>query len=101
MRHMKDALLSCIALAICWSTAVILPGAGADDQPVVVTDRPEARRVDVLIDGRPFTSYIYPASLEKPVLYPIRSARGTLVTRGYPLEPRPGERTDHPHHVGQ
>ncbi len=22
------------------------------------------------------------------------------VTRGWPLEPRPGERTDHPHHDG-
>jgi hypothetical protein len=47
-----------------------------------------------------FTSYIYSQSLEKPVLYPIRSAAGLVVTRGYPLEPRPGERADHPHHVG-
>ena len=23
-----------------------------------------------------------------------------MVTRGFPLEPRPGERVDHPHHVG-
>ncbi len=79
---------------------MVLPNVGEGDQPVVVTELPEARRVDVSIDGRPFTSYIYPASLEKPVLYPIRTARGTLVTRGFPLEPRPGERTDHPHHVG-
>jgi len=100
MRHMKGALLSCIALAICWSTAVVHPGVGADDHAVVVTDRRADRRVDVVIDGRPFTSYIYPTSLEKPVLYPIRTARGTLVTRGFPLEPRPCERTDHPHHVG-
>jgi hypothetical protein len=34
------------------------------------------------------------------VLYPIRTANGTLVTRGFPLDPRPGERVDHPHHVG-
>jgi hypothetical protein len=59
-----------------------------------------ARRVDVLIDGQPFTSYIWPDSVKKPVLYPLRTARGTLVTRGYPLDPRPGERVDHPHHVG-
>ena len=56
--------------------------------------------MDVSIGGRPFTSYIYPTALQKPVIYPIRSARGALVTRGYPLEPRPGERADHPHHVG-
>jgi hypothetical protein len=59
-----------------------------------------AKRVDVTIDGKPFTSYIYPDVLKKPVLYPIRTARGTLVTRGFPLDPRPGERVDHPHHVG-
>src|SRR5712672_3150340 len=58
------------------------------------------RRVDVIIDEKPFTAYIWPEKLAKPVLYPVRSAKGTLVTRGYPLEPRPSERVDHPHHVG-
>jgi hypothetical protein len=58
------------------------------------------RRVDIVIDGRPFTSYIWPEKLAKPVLYPIRTAKGTVVTRGFPLEPRPGERVDHPHHAG-
>src|SRR5438105_8532748 len=59
-----------------------------------------ARRVDVTIGGRPFTSYIWTDAVKKPVLYPIRDAHGTLVTRGWPLDPRPGERIDHPHHVG-
>jgi len=67
---------------------------------VTVTPNAAARRVDVLIDGRPFTSYIWPERLKKPVLYPVRSASGTLVTRGWPLDPRPGERIDHPHQVG-
>lgn len=58
------------------------------------------KRVDITIDGKPFTSYIYPESLMKPVLYPIRTAEGTLITRGWPMDPRPGERVDHPHHVG-
>src|SRR5882762_3569261 len=58
------------------------------------------RRVDVIIDEKPFTAYIWPEKLAKPVLYPLRTAKGTLVTRGYPLEPRPGERVDHPHHIG-
>jgi hypothetical protein len=48
----------------------------------------------------PFTSYIYPTMLKKPVLYPLRASSGTVVTRGWPLDPRPGERVDHPHHVG-
>ncbi len=58
------------------------------------------KRVDITIDGKPFTSYIWPDTLKKPVLYPIRTAAGTLVTRGFPLDPRPRERFDHPHHVG-
>lgn len=58
------------------------------------------RKIDVYIDGQLFTSYIYPTTLEKPVLYPLRTSRGTLVNRGFPLNPRPGERVDHPHQVG-
>ena len=58
------------------------------------------RKVDILYDGQLFTSYIYPADLEKPVLYPIYTSKGTVITRGYPLDPRPFESPDHPHHVG-
>ncbi|XHR96326.1 PmoA family protein [Mucilaginibacter sp. UC70_90] len=57
-------------------------------------------KIDILIGGKPFTSFLYPDSLEKPVLYPLRSANGALVTRGFPLAPRPGDPTDHPHHIG-
>jgi hypothetical protein len=67
---------------------------------IQVTPNETARRVDITIDGQPFTSYIWPTTIKKPVLYPLRSARGTLVTRGFPLDPRKGERVDHPHHVG-
>ena len=58
------------------------------------------QRVDVLVDGAPFTSYIWPNQIKKPVLYPIRAASGVIVTRGFPIAPRPGERVDHPHQVG-
>ncbi len=57
-------------------------------------------QVTVLADGKPFTSFIYPDSLEKPVLYPIYAADGELITRGYPIVPRPHEPVDHPHHIG-
>ncbi|MCJ8164966.1 PmoA family protein [Pontibacter sp. E15-1] len=67
---------------------------------IQLTVNRKAKRVDVTIDGKPFTSYVYPEEVKKPVLYPIRTAKGTVVTRGWPLEPRPGERVDHPHHVG-
>jgi len=80
-------------------TPMILFAAAAAPR-VQVVPNDAARRVDVTIDGKPFTSYIWPAQVKKPVLYPLRSAKGTLVTRGWPLDPRPGERVDHPHHVG-
>jgi hypothetical protein len=65
-----------------------------------VTENKAGKRVDITVDGKPFTSYIYPDVLKKPVLYPLRTSQGTLITRGWPLDPRPGERVDHPHHVG-
>jgi hypothetical protein len=57
-------------------------------------------RIDISIGGKPFTSFLYPDTLEKPVLYPLRAANGTVVTRGFPLDPKPGDPTDHPHHIG-
>ena len=73
---------------------------GAATPRVQILPNESARRVDVVIDGKPFTSYIWPENLAKPVLYPLHAADGTVVTRGFPLDPRPGERVDHPHHVG-
>jgi len=58
------------------------------------------QRVDITIDGTPFTSYVWPTVLKKPVLFPLIAADGVDVVRGFPLAPRPGERVDHPHHAG-
>ena len=74
--------------------------AQARNARVDVVAREADRRVDVLVDGQPFTSYIWPTTLKKPTLYPLRAASGVVVTRGWPLDPRPGERVDHPHQVG-
>lgn len=65
-----------------------------------IVENKQEKRIDIRFDGQAFTSYIYPNELKKPVLYPLRSAEGTLITRGWPFDPRPGERVDHPHHVG-
>lgn len=80
--------------------ALLIPNVHAERLGVQVDRRDADRRVDVRIDGQPFTSYIWPTILKKPVLFPVRTAQGTPVTRGFPLEPRAGERVDHPHHVG-
>jgi len=90
-------LCACVAVAILALAAIV---SAADEKGVRLVRDEGKQRVDVLVDGQPFTSYVYPAAEKKPVLFPIRSAGGALVTRGFPLEPRAGERVDHPHHVG-
>jgi hypothetical protein len=69
-------------------------------QGVKVTPDEGRKRVDVTIDGAPFTSYLWGTAQKNPVLYPLIAPGGVEVSRGYPLAPREGERTDHPHHAG-
>ena len=57
-------------------------------------------KIDVLIGGKLFTTYQYPTNMEKQYLYPVYSPSGSVVTRGFPVDPRPKERVDHPHHIG-
>ena len=57
-------------------------------------------KVDIFINDALFTTYQYSKSFEKPFLYPVNAPNGSVITRGFPLEPRKGERVDHPHQVG-
>jgi len=57
-------------------------------------------KVDVMISGKLFTSYVYGSKLTKPVLVPVRTPSGIEVNRRYPLTEIEGASTDHPHHVG-
>ncbi|HUG81594.1 MAG TPA: PmoA family protein [Bryobacterales bacterium] len=57
-------------------------------------------KVEVEIDGKPFTTLYYGGDAPKPYLHPLRAASGTIVTRGYPMENIRGEQRDHPHHRG-
>ncbi len=90
------AVIVVFAFAVCCVAA----RQNSSAEKIRVIPNEAERRVDILIDGQPFTSYVWPEKLAKPVLYPLRTAKGTIVTRGFPLEPRPGERIDHPHHAG-
>lgn len=54
--------------------------------------------IDVLVGGQPFTTYYFDPSVAKPYLFPLRSARGTVVTRSFPMVMNiPGEDHDEPH----
>ncbi len=83
------------------SAPVLTARAAAGKAPKVELVRREAeRRVDVLVDGKPFTTYAWPENLAKPVLFPLRTDVGQVITRGFPVDPQPDEARDHPHHVG-
>jgi hypothetical protein len=96
----SEIIRSAVVVSVLAGGAAIVVAAADGKKGVELVTHEAGRRVDVLIDGQPFTSYIWPITLKKPVLYPLRTSAGTVVTRGFPLEPRPGERVDHPHHVG-
>ena len=63
-------------------------------------EKKEKNEIDVLYNGKLLTAYCYYDSIMKPFLYPINTLDGVTITRGYPIAPRQGDRTDHPHHVG-
>ena len=89
------------ALLMAAMTLVVSSAFGSDSAKGVKVLANEAqRRVDITIDGKPFTSFVWPTTLKKPTLFPLITADGITLTRGFPLEPRPGERVDHPHHAG-
>ena len=67
---------------------------------IVVADNKIEKKIDIFVDGNLFTSYLYGENLEKPILFPVKATSGTIITRGFPLQPREGERVDHPHQVG-
>ena len=91
---------SLLAVAVLTAVLPFFVVVAVAEKGVRVTTDEAQRRVDITIDGQPFTSYLWPTSLKKPVLYPLITDEGISVTRGYPLDPHPGERVDHPHHAG-
>lgn len=72
----------------------------APECPVIVGFVPDGDKVNVMVKGELVTSYRYGDELTKPILWPVRTPSGIVVTRGYPFEKVEGESADHPHHTG-
>ncbi len=83
-------------------TLILFTGVPALSQPLPIGVTPDRinHTVTITVDGAPFTTFLYPDTLEKPVLYPIFAPDGQVITRGFPVAARPGEPVDHPHHLG-
>lgn len=79
MVHRMAIVLFVLAGALCFfSTAA----AGAAE-PVQVQRK--GYEINVTIGGKPFTTYYFSPDTAKPYLQPLRSAQGTIVTRGFPI----------------
>jgi hypothetical protein len=85
-----------LALSICM---FVVPALAEQSKPKVQLIEDDSR-VNVMIGGKLFTSYVYGNKLTKPVLVPIRTPSGVEVNRRHPLTKMEGASTDHPHHVG-
>jgi hypothetical protein len=57
-------------------------------------------KIDIDLDGKPFTTFHSGATEGKPYLAPLRSASGKIITRRFPMETIAGESRDHLHHRG-
>lgn len=91
---MKRAILFTLIMSL-----VLAPLTFANGKGIKVVENKAKKQLDVMIDGELFTSYCWWDGQKKPILYPLKTSKGTVVTRNYPLVKAPGERTDHPHHI--
>jgi hypothetical protein len=90
-------------------TTTVMPGAALTDAQVEFVE--QDHKIDVMVGGKLFTSYLWQVDpdipmvakgrkLVKPILFPVYTPSGTMMTRGYPFIEVEGESQDHPHHMG-
>ena len=91
---MKRAILFTLIMSL-----ILAPATFANGKGVKITENKAKKQLDVTIDGELFTSYCWWDGQKKPVLYPLKTSKGTVVTRNFPMAKVAGERTDHPHHI--
>jgi hypothetical protein len=90
---MKLLIIGLITVGVLFSNSSLA-------QKVELVKKQSGKQIEVRIDGKLFTSYCVFDNVYKPILYPVYTAGGTEVTRGFPLNPKEGERDDHIHQVG-
>jgi hypothetical protein len=83
--------------------ALLLPTGLAAPRPVqkktdAVTIQSAKDHLDFLVNGKLVGRYNKGATVAKPYFWPLNTADGTPITRGWPMIPaKKGESTDHPH----
>jgi hypothetical protein len=100
MLNKSNRARRCFTAIVFIASALIVRAQKNTNEGVRFIRDDDKQKVDVIINGSLFTSYLYSAKFEKPFLFPVIAPGGYIVTRGYPVQPREGERVDHPHHTG-
>ncbi|NND32441.1 MAG: PmoA family protein [Saprospiraceae bacterium] len=88
-RIFHPIMLSCI-------TVMVFSGRSTDQISFIKHDG----KIDIVNNGRLITTYQYGDHLSKPILFPVMSPSGEMITRSYPFTEVTGESHDHPHHTG-
>lgn len=71
---------------------VVLFSGASQAQKVELISKQSGKQMEVRIDGKLFTSYCVFENVYKPILYPVYTINGTEITRGFPLNPKEGEK---------
>jgi len=87
----KFIVLTALLLATCFQSITASSQVKVDVQD---------NQIAVSVNGKPFTALQKGKDANKPYLYPLFTASGKRVVRGFPLEKIAGEPTDHPHQRG-
>jgi len=83
---MRQALILLLLIAAVASAQVVM--------------KQETGKIDITVDGKPFTAFYAGGDAPKPYLHPLNTAEGDRITRLFPMEKVDGETKDHPHHRG-
>ena len=95
MRKIKFVLLTVVVTSLFFSCKT-----EPSSPEITFLENYQGKKIDVMVDGKLFTTFQWPDNICKPVLYPVNAASGTEITRGFPVKPKAGERADHPHQIG-
>src|SRR5437660_6562180 len=74
--HLSRLIRLAFALLPCFGIQPLM------SEPVTVTQGKDT--IEIIIGGKPFTTYYFTRDVAKPYLMPLRTAQGTIVTRGFP-----------------
>ncbi|MBN2091120.1 PmoA family protein [candidate division KSB1 bacterium] len=87
-----------IGFIVC-ASLVLLLGCGQSSSIEIVEK--SDNQIDIMVDGKLFTSYRMGLNDEKPIFFPVNSPQWQMLTRGWPfIEGIPDEKQDHVHHQG-